>query len=227
MKYKLSEYSRHYRDLSEEAVEANATSLDNDFEEMRTRLDLEIIEKYATGSDYLDFPIGTGRIYPHMMNRFDVYGFDIAEKYIARAQEQFPDTAGNFHVNTLEDPSFERKFDTITCLRCLDNVEDQVLAVTNLMGLLNPGGRLIVNFDLHDTDFGPLYKAIEQTSCRIVAEINYDWLARQKNISKFRAYARMACIRLIDRKIWIDPVWRVFDRSLPQPLFKMLIIEKQ
>ena len=141
-----SEYTQRFLEIERPAIERNIRMLESRLESYRLALDLALIRRYAKGPDLLDFPIGTGRIYPNLLQDFTVHGFDICEPYISRARELYPEIADRFAVHGFETVDSPQRFDTVLSFRVLTNVGDKQLAIKNVFGLLKPGGRWIFTF---------------------------------------------------------------------------------
>jgi SAM-dependent methyltransferase len=77
-----------------------------------------------------------------------VDAFDYAENMITRARETVGETNNRFiHDDVLNPQSLEGTYDAVICIRVLINLADlqqQRLAIKNLLGLVRPGGLLIL-----------------------------------------------------------------------------------
>ena len=141
-----SDYSRHFQTLDAETVARNEARLEGRFELYRLELDLIMIRRYMKSGDLLDFPIGTGRIYPRFLSEQRVHGYDICEPYIQRAREAHPEIAERFQVNSFESIADAKSFNTILSFRVLDNIQDKQLAMRNVFAITKPGGRWIFTY---------------------------------------------------------------------------------
>ncbi len=74
--------------------------------------------------------------------------FDYAEDMIKRAKEIYGETNNKFyHDNVLDPKHVNDKYDVVLCVRVLINLrslEEQRLALRNLMGMVKPDGKLIL-----------------------------------------------------------------------------------
>lgn len=172
---RLSRYSEHYRDLDEQQASRALESLQSRLEDFRLRLDLDHILPWIKGPDVLDFPIGTGRFYPHLIGRFNVHGYDIAPRYIERAKALHPEIADRFKLSVLEAPDQGKAFDTVITLRTLARIGDIDAAIRGIASILKSGGRWIFNFPPYEKEnFQLVSKSLQNSGLQIINAINYD-----------------------------------------------------
>lgn len=113
-------------------------------------LEYDAIERYLEpGQRILEVGCGNGfsterfrRLVAH------VDAFDYAENMIERARDRIGEENNRFFVdNVLAPESLEGPYDAVVCVRVLINLADldqQLLALRNMTGLLESGGRLIL-----------------------------------------------------------------------------------
>lgn len=150
-------------------------SLQRRIEDYRLRLDLEKILPWFKGPDVLDFPIGTGRFYPHLLGRYNVHGYDISGEYVRRAKAQNPQIADHFAENSFEEVDRSRSFDTIATLRTLYNVKDTDRAIRNAFAILKPGGRWIFNYPPIGDTYPKLRGMLEANGFKVLLQEPYDF----------------------------------------------------
>ena len=177
MKSNLSKYSVHYRDMDPATADRAHASLQRKIEDFRLKLDLEKILPWIKGPDVLDFPIGTGRFYPHLLSRYNVFGYDIAGEYVRRAAARSPEIATHFAEYSFEAVEAIRLFDTVVTLRTLNNVDDTELAVRNVTSILKPEGRWIFNYPSSGARYAELPEFLSRYGLRVIYECDYDFHA--------------------------------------------------
>lgn len=103
--------------------------------------------------------IGHGGYYEAVRKYGEYWGIDIDERSIELARERHPD--GNFFVGDICDPAFmERllpeKADSVVSINVLEHVENDLLAINNLVAGLRQGGWLLVNVPAHQCLYNDL-----------------------------------------------------------------------
>jgi SAM-dependent methyltransferase len=105
-----------------------------------------IFEPYLN-SDVLEVGVGHGSYFEYL-SRFRSYrGIDIELENIARCRERYPQAS--FQVLDICTDAFRDEFprasvDTIVCCNVIEHIENDRLAVTNLIDALRPGGHLLL-----------------------------------------------------------------------------------
>ena len=211
-----SSYSEHFRTLDPALYEQNKQRLETNLEQLRLQLDLALIDRYVQGPMILDFPIGTGRIYPHLLERFTLYGYDICEPYIDQARSLYPHLAERFQVCSLEAPIQERAFDSILTFRVLDQVKDLEQVMRGVHDLLKPGGRWLISLHVPVEEQGAFRTHAEAANLRVSACHAYDFHAGHRRLgpfgSRLAGYWRALIARgLVPRWLYAG-VDRVFRR---------------
>lgn len=170
----LSKYSLLFKYQNSEQVDANVRSLARPVEAYRLALDLALLRRHLKGPRILDFPMGAGRLYPHFLDDYDVYGFDISPVYVERAQIAFPHIADRFQLNSFETVDASTKFDSVYSMRVLSRLKDRAIAARNIAALLTPGGRWLFSLppeDFHAPDFT---RALESNGFKVILLHRYD-----------------------------------------------------
>lgn len=183
----LSQYSEQFRDINDEQVTKNRKKMASWIEDFRLRLDLEVILPLIKGPDVLDFPIGTGRFFPNLINKYNVFGFDICRPYIHAAKAMYPTISDNFQVCSFEAPVRERRFDTILSLRVLPNIKNLELAISNVSSILKDQGRWIFTYSPRDSRFVELPALLSSANLRIIHRRFYDFHAGQWAMGRIEA----------------------------------------
>lgn len=227
MKPKISDYSAHFRDLSREKAAENASSMVKRIEEYRLRLDLEKILPWVKGGDVLDFPIGTGRFYPNLLGRFNVFGYDIAPLYIEAAQQAHPDIADHFATCSLEEARRDRSFDTVVTLRTLNNIENLQLAIGSIAAILKPGGRWIFNYPPEGRNFTVLKDWLQQAGLTVIHRERYDFHTGMKAMTRIELglYGRFR--NMIERGAVPYGVFRALEAAVRWRGTYLFICEKR
>lgn len=207
----LSDYSLTYKYQSSEGVSANVRSLARPVELYRLPLDLALLRRYLKGPRVLDFPIGTGRLYPHLIGEYELFGFDIAPLYVDKAKADYPHLADRFQVASFETVNVPMVFDAVYSMRVLNNLKDLTAAVRNVARLLAPGGRWLFTLPAVrciDPAFGRLLK---NNGFEIVVLCKYD---------AYTAYGSMPwVVNYLYGSLFLRAVrWRV----MPQWLYRMV-----
>lgn len=223
---KLSEYSAHYRDMSPDGVRRASDSMERRIEAFRHRLDVELIVPRVKGPDVLDFPIGTGRFYPELIGKFNVYGYDISGPYIKRAQEQHPGLADHFTICSFEEISRHQLFDTVITLRTLNNIHDTATAVKNVCSIMKPGARWIFNYPSQGQEFNNLHSILARNDLSVTEHLTYDFVTNIRHVSGsvYATYARF--IGLVERGLVPFGIFRVVDRLLRSRGTNLFICDK-
>jgi len=101
----------------------------------------------GVGRSVLEAGFGHGSFRSLLPEGTKYVGVDRDPEVIARARERFPD--GEYFEADIGEPSFGARLagarvDTVLCVNVLEHVEDDRLAVRNLLGVLEKGGRLLL-----------------------------------------------------------------------------------
>ena len=207
-----SGYSLHFKSLDPALYAENKAGLETPLEALRLRLDLALIARHAKGPDLLDFPIGTGRIYPHLMERFTVHGYDICEPYIAEARAAHPEIAERFQVSSFERLDRSRRFDSVVSLRTLDGIKDLDAVLPNLAAILKPGGRWLFTLALPDAEVAGFKRRLEAAGLRLAALERYDIHATSRAMGP-RAARLYGYWRALIARGWVPyGAFRLVDR---------------
>lgn len=171
----LSRYSLIFKYQERERLDANLKSLAKPIEAFRLMLDLRMLRRYLKGPKVLDFPLGSGRLYPLLIDEYELYGFDISEFYVERAQIRYPHLAERFRVNSFESMEVPvMQFNSVYTMRVINQINDRRFAVRNVARLLEPGGRWLVNL-ARSTFRDPVFsKSLEENGFKVIALHPYD-----------------------------------------------------
>lgn len=226
MKTGLSRYSIHYRDMDPTTADRAHASLQRRIEDFRLRLDLAHFLPRIKGPDVLDFPIGTGRFYPHLFGRYNVFGYDISGEYIRRAKARNPEIAGHFTECSFEDIDRSRFFDTIVTLRTLNRVGDTELAVRNVASVLKPQGGWIFNYPLTGARYHDLPGILSRNGLRIIREKAYDFHAGTVHPESIGQKIYSRYLRLIEAGLVPYAVFRIVDSVFASRGTRFFVCEK-
>lgn len=225
--FDYSDYSERFLAIDRATLERNVQKLESRIEAYRLRLDLHMIRCFMHGNDLLDFPIGTGRIYPRLLGEMNVFGYDICAPYIERAQVLNPEIADHFAVCSFEDARTDRQFDTILSFRVLTNIGDRSRAIGNVFALTRPGGRWIFTFHPHDADeLAALRGQLEAAGFEQIERRRYDVQAMSGGHGPFLARFWPRWRALIERG-WV-PFWlfRLVDAALSRGGTYLFVAER-
>jgi len=122
------------------------------------------VVKSFIGECVCDVGCGNGNFLRFLSDRQRVIGIDPFSSAIEAARRRF---AGYSNVElvhaALEDCPNERippgSFDTVTCLRLLDSMEDDIGAVERMGRLCRPGGFVVIVASAHRSAYGALDRA--------------------------------------------------------------------
>lgn len=211
----LSDYSLMYKYIDSKQVDINARSLTSPVEGYRTELDLALLRQHLKGPRVLDFPIGTGRLYPHFVDDYELYGFDISQPYVERAQAAYPQFADRFHVNSFEKMNSSMTFDSVYSMRALNRLKDLTVVVRSVATLLAPGGRWLFTLSpshFHSADFAA---AFESSGFRAVVLRKYDVYSIYGTMPKMVDYLYGSLfLRAVQRRLMPQWGYRLVDRML-------------
>jgi 2-polyprenyl-3-methyl-5-hydroxy-6-metoxy-1,4-benzoquinol methylase len=206
MSDKFSDYSLHYRDMSEDDARRVVESMHRrKIEEFRLKLDVEKILPLVKGPDVLDMPFGVGRFLPHLFGKFNVFGYEISPNYVTFAKERYPDIADHFAVCSFEEISTARQFDTVISLRVLGSVKDMDRTAANIASILKPGGRWIFNYPEEKPRYKDLEALLTAAGLTLKVKLRYDFHASMASMSKLeqKIYDRF---RAAIERGWV-PYW--------------------
>ncbi len=226
MKSNLSKYSTRFRDLDPAAADRAQASLERRLEGFRLSLDLTNILPWIKGPDVLDFPVGTGRFYPNLLGRYNVFGYDIAGEYIRRAKIQNPEIADNFWECSFEDIRKNRLFDSIVTLRTLNNIDDTEVAIRHAASILKPAARWIFNYPPSGARYHDLREMLSRHGLRVIREKQYDFHAGKVRDSILSQRIYGYYVRLIEVGLVPYVVFRVVDCIFASRGTRLFVCEK-
>jgi SAM-dependent methyltransferase len=224
----LSDYSLTFKYQTSEGLKANLRSLNRPVEDYRLALDLTLLRRHLKGPRILDFPIGTGRLYPHLIRDYEFHGFDISPQYVQRAQTAYPDLAERFQVNSFETVTTPMKFDSVYSMRVMNNLKDRTVATRNVAQLLKPGGRWLFNMPqsrFHDSDFRC---ALENNGFKVIVLRKYDAYAVYGSMPRLVDYLYGSLfLRAVRKKLMPQWGYRLIDRVLSGYGSYFVVVERQ
>jgi SAM-dependent methyltransferase len=226
MKQTFSKYSLHYRDMDAATADRAHLSLQRKIEDFRLRLDLEKILPLVKGPDVLDFPIGTGRFYPNLLGRFNVYGYDISGEYVRRARAQNPGIAGHFAECSFEDIDRSRIFDTVVTLRTLNNVGDIQLAMRNVATIIKSEGRWIFNYPPQGLWFSEMENLLNKNGWSVSRRVTYDFHYGHSHFGRTGQRFHGYLLALVERGLVPYPVFRFLEFCLGSHGTCLFVCEK-
>lgn len=99
----------------------------------------------------LDVGTGTTAL-PHMIRNC---GFEVTA--VDNVRDYWPSGMFNRHYHVIDDDitntKLTRKFDMVTCVSVLEHIEKFDDAVSNMLGLLNPGGHLVLTCPYNENEY--------------------------------------------------------------------------
>ena len=113
------------------------------------------------GSDILEVGMGIGIFTEKLLVRGKVFGVDIVPEFVTEARRRLGSRKDLESIVAdmgagLPDSLRERSFDTIVCMNVLEHIEDDRGTLSRFLGLLKPGGRLVLVVPAHKWLFNPL-----------------------------------------------------------------------
>jgi SAM-dependent methyltransferase len=99
------------------------------------------------GRDVLEIGIGHGSYYEYLGKLGRYRGVDIDPDNVTNSRARYP--GGNFALADITSEQFKADFppgsvDTVVCCNVIEHIEDDNLAVANMVRALNPGGHLLL-----------------------------------------------------------------------------------
>jgi len=114
------------------------------------------------GTDILEVGMGIGIFTEKLLTRGKVFGVEIVPEFVAEARRRLgtrPDLeylVADIGGKDLPDSLRGRAFDTIVCMNVLEHIEDDRGTLSRFLGLLKPGGKLVLVVPAHQCLFNPL-----------------------------------------------------------------------
>ncbi len=113
------------------------------------------------GKDILEVGMGIGIFTEKLLTRGRVFGVDIVPEFVTEARRRLGARKDLESIvydmgAGLPDSLRERSFDTIVCMNVLEHIEDDRGTLSRFLGLLKPGGRLVLVVPAHKWLFNPL-----------------------------------------------------------------------
>ncbi len=142
------------RTADEFYLSENSLEIKQSFVEVADEIDLENFASIA------DIGCATGAFPYYLKVRFptvEVIGIEYLDSLLSKAKKEFPQIEFN-KGNVLDNTSVSRKFDVITMLGVLCIFDDYKSVIENVLGWLNPGGRLILHNMVSEFDIDVIIK---------------------------------------------------------------------
>lgn len=113
------------------------------------------------GTDILEVGMGIGIFTEMLLTRGRVFGVEIVPEFVTEARRRLGARKDLESIIAdigaeLPDSLRERSFDTIVCMNVLEHIEDDRGTLSRFLGLLKPGGRLVLVVPAHKWLFNPL-----------------------------------------------------------------------
>lgn len=112
----------------------------------------KILNKLEVGSSILDAPCGTGRFFPLMEDRFNLYGIDISIDMIQNIPQSIMKNNFNLCIGKIGQlPFSENSFDYILCMRFINIIpyDELFTMISDLCRLAKKGIILQIRFSDH------------------------------------------------------------------------------
>lgn len=114
------------------------------------------------GTEILEVGMGIGIFTEKLLTRGKVFGVEIVPEFVAEARRRLGTRPGleslvaDIGGADLPDSLRGRAFDTIVCMNVLEHIEDDRGTLSRFLGLLKPGGKLVLVVPAHQCLFNPL-----------------------------------------------------------------------
>lgn len=114
------------------------------------------------GSEILEVGMGIGIFTEKLLTRGKVFGVEIVPEFLEEARRRLGARPGLEYlvadIGSPEPPDSlrGRAFDTIVCMNVLEHIENDRGTLSRFLGLLKPGGKLILVVPAHRWLFNPL-----------------------------------------------------------------------
>ncbi len=199
-----------------------------------------IIERILpwTGDTVLEAGSGIGNISRYFLDRKRLILSDVREDYIERLRETFKDypnvTCELFDMEGAGSHLQGKGIDTVIALNVLEHIKDDIHALREIHGILEPGGRIILQLPAHTLLYGTL-------------DVNLDHYRRYTKKSIAKAFRESGFVpkrmfrmnipgalgwflysRILQREILpegplglfnkLTPLFMAFERIVPPPL---------
>lgn len=106
--------------------------------------------------------MGIGIFTEKLLGRGKVFGVEIVPEFVEEARRRLGDRPGLEYLvadiggAVLPDSLHGRAFDTIVCMNVLEHIEDDRGTLSRFLGLLRPGGKLVLLVPAHRWLYNPL-----------------------------------------------------------------------
>jgi len=201
------------------------------------------------GSRVLEIGAGIGNLTRHLSSKRQSYiASDIDDEYLARLAVHFQNrpnmTLRRCDLARPEDfADLREQADTVVCLNVVEHVEDDHLALENVAGVLEPGGRAIILVPQDQSIYGTLDEVLghfrryaendlrsklESAGLEVEQVLHFNRTTRpgwylNGRILKRRYFSRIQ-LWFFDHLVWL---WRGIDRMLPWPAVSLIAIARK
>lgn len=224
----LSDYSLLFKYQNDEQYAANIKSLERKIEHYRLQLDLHLLRTHLKGPKVLDFPIGTGRLYPHLIDEYELYGFDICANYVTVAGERYPSRRDRFHVQAFETLDTGLKFDSAYTLRTLHGLKNITAAFKGVSSIIKPKGRWLFNFPVAHELTDQMPELLDTHGFSVIKRKAYDAYVSYGEMPPLinRLYGSL-WMRAIDRRLVPTSLFNLVDRALAGSAMHFYVCERR
>jgi SAM-dependent methyltransferase len=158
--------------------------------------------------------VGTGvAALPQLMR---TCGFEVSA--IDNIKDYWPNGMLNRHYHVQDDdilaPRIRGPFDFITCVSTLEHIRDHARAVRNMLGLLRPGGRLILTFPFNENAYVENVYALPGS----IGADKYPFITQAFSRRQVEEWTAANSAQVIAQEYWRyfdGPYWTIGNRVLP------------
>lgn len=189
------------------------------------------------GDNILEVGAGTGNISQLFLDRKQLVLTDIRKSYIDSLSEKFKNYPNVFcDIFNLEESGSHlagRGIDTIIGLNVLEHVENDCHALSEMAGILSPGGRVILQLPAHKILYGSLDRNLDHFRRYAVEEIKDKFKKnglipeKIRRINMFGTIGWFICSRIMKKEILpkgqlslfnkLTPAFIALERLMPVP----------
>jgi SAM-dependent methyltransferase len=158
--------------------------------------------------------VGTGvTALPQLMR---TCGFEVSA--IDNIKDYWPSGMLNRHYHVQDDdilaPRNQGPFDFITCISALEHIRDHGRAVSNMLALLRPGGRLILTFPYNENTYVENVYALPGS----IGADKYPFITQAFSRTQIEQWTANGAARVLSQEYWRyfdGPYWTIGQRVVP------------